>query len=113
MVTLLTKSGLSEPVSRVLYPDVPIRFTPAASRKNEVNRDNRDGDHLSSPGVTTGVKRPTRGLGRASLISLYLVLLRMGFAQPAGHPAAGELLTRHFTLILDFSRDGMFLWRFP
>ena len=26
----------------------------------------RSGDHLSSPGVTTRVKRPTRGLGRAS-----------------------------------------------
>ena len=31
-------------------------------------------------------------------VSLYLVLLRMGFAQPAGHPAAGELLPRHFAL---------------
>jgi len=32
------------------------------------------------------------------LISLYLVLLRMGFTQPTGHPAAGELLPHHFTL---------------
>ena len=31
-------------------------------------------------------------------MSLYLVLLRMGFAQPTGHPAAGELLPHHFTL---------------
>jgi len=26
------------------------------------------------------------------------VLLQMGFTQPAGHPAAGELLPHHFTL---------------
>ena len=32
------------------------------------------------------------------LLSLYLVLLQMGFTQPAGHPAAGELLPHHFTL---------------
>ncbi len=32
------------------------------------------------------------------LVSLYSVLLRMGFTQPAGHPAAGELLPHHFTL---------------
>ena len=30
----------------------------------------------------------------------YLVLLRTGFSQPAGHPAAGELLPHHFTLTL-------------
>jgi len=40
----------------------------------------------------------------------YWVLLRVGLAQPAGHPAAGELLPRHFTLTL---AGGMFLWRFP
>src|SRR5205085_6962910 len=28
----------------------------------------------------------------------YLVLLRVGFAWPAGHPAAGGLLPHHFTL---------------
>jgi hypothetical protein len=31
-------------------------------------------------------------------MSLYLVLLRTGFSQPTGHPAAGELLPHHFTL---------------
>jgi len=36
--------------------------------------------------------------GRASLWSSYSVLLRMGFAQPTGLPAAGELLPHHFTL---------------
>jgi len=30
-----------------------------------------------------------------------LVLLRAGFAWPAGHPAAGELLPHHFTLAFD------------
>lgn len=98
---LKVRAGLSKPVSRVLY-------SPKAN-----------GDHLSSPGVTPGVKRPTRGLGRTSHISPYSVLLRMGFAQPAGHPAAGELLPHHFTLIpmtLDSrrrNRNGMFLWHFP
>jgi hypothetical protein len=33
-------------------------------------------------------------------LSLYLVLLRMGFTQPTSHPAAGELLPHHFTLAL-------------
>jgi len=32
------------------------------------------------------------------LMSLCLVLLRVGFTQPTGHPAAGELLPHHFTL---------------
>ena len=30
----------------------------------------------------------------------YLALLPVGFAEPAGHPAAGGLLPRHFTLTL-------------
>jgi hypothetical protein len=76
-----TETGLSKPVSRVLY-------SPKAN-----------GDHLSSPGVTPGVKRPTRGLSRTSHMPPYSVLLRMGFAQPTGRPAAGELLPHHFTLI--------------
>jgi hypothetical protein len=40
-------------------------------------------------------------------------LLQMGFAQPTGHPVAGELLPHHFTLILHYVKDGMFLWHFP
>ena len=32
------------------------------------------------------------------VLPLYLVLLRVGFARPAGLPAAGELLPHHFTL---------------
>ena len=41
--------------------------------------------------------RPTRGQA-GHLLSLYSALLRMGFTQPTGHPAAGELLPHHFTL---------------
>jgi len=46
------------------------------------------------------------------LMSLYLALLRMGFTQPTGHPAAGGLLPHHFTLT-SLTRGGMFLWHFP
>jgi hypothetical protein len=46
------------------------------------------------------------------LMSSYLALLRVGFAQPTGHPAAGELLPHHFTLTPK-SRGGVFLWHFP
>jgi len=35
---------------------------------------------------------------RATSSPSYLVLLRAGFAWPAGHPAAGGLLPHHFTL---------------
>ncbi len=42
--------------------------------------------------------------------SPYWVLLRVGFARPAGHPAAGELLPHHFTLTL---AGGMFLLHYP
>ena len=47
-----------------------------------------------------------------ALSSSYSVLLRVGFAQPAGHPTAGELLPHHFTLILP-EKDGVFLWYCP
>ena len=42
--------------------------------------------------------RDEQPLHRAAAASLYLVLLRAGFAWPAGHPAAGGLLPHHFTL---------------
>ena len=71
----------SRPVSRVLCPDL-----------------SRGGGHLSSPDVTIGLKRPTRGTGRASLCPPIRSCSRWGFPQPAGHPAAGELLPHHFTL---------------
>src|SRR3990172_4399283 len=76
--------GPSGPVSRVLYP----------------HRASGSGDHLSGAAVTRRLKRPTRGRSQASPQSPYLALLRVGFAQPAGHPAAGALLPHRFTLTL-------------
>ena len=46
----------------------------------------------------------------------YLVLLQMGFAQPASHLTAGKLLPHHFTLTdIDSPSTigGMFLLHFP
>ncbi len=39
-------------------------------------------------------------------MSLYSVLLRMGFTEPAGYPAAGELLPHHFTLTRTLPVEG-------
>ena len=39
--------------------------------------------------------------------SPYLVLLRAGFAQPAGHPTAGALLPHHLTLTAGRHRKGV------
>jgi hypothetical protein len=66
----------------------------------------RGGGHPSGTGVAAGLKRSTRGLGRASLHGRaergrcvpYSTLLRVGFTKPAGHPAAGALLPHRFTL---------------
>jgi len=52
------------------------------------------------PGDRTGI-----------LMSPYSVLLRAGFTQPVGLPAAGGLLPHHFTLTPKWG--GMFLWHFP
>jgi hypothetical protein len=58
----------------------------------------KDGSHLSRPAVTGRLVRPTRGQRGHAFMSPYLALLRVGFSRPDGLPAAGELLTRHFTL---------------
>ncbi len=73
----------SRPVSRVLYPSQLGRMVTIylALPLPEGSSD--------QPGDRPGI-----------LLSLYLVLHRMGFTQPAGHPAAGELLPHHFTLTL-------------
>ena len=81
-------------------------------KPSSVPRLNRGGDHLSSPDVTIGVKRPTRGNWPGVLMSSYLVLLRRGFACHRCHHRSGELLPRHFTLT-PIHRGGMFLWHFP
>jgi hypothetical protein len=46
------------------------------------------------PTASSGQPRDRPGV----LVSLYLALLRVGFAQPAGLPTAGALLPHHFTL---------------
>src|SRR5215207_7152833 len=57
--------------------------------------------------------RSTRGLGRASLRAAsprpcvpYSTLLRVGFTEPAGHPAAGALLPHRFTLTALLAQGG-------
>jgi hypothetical protein len=81
-------------VSRVLSPlaeGVAIylgRRLPGASS----DRNPRAGRAASSPPRLAARRRPFRGAPS------YLVLLRAGFAWPAGHPAAGGLLPHHFTL---------------
>jgi len=80
-------------------------------KPSSVPQQSQGGDHPSSPDVTIGVKRPTRGRARHPSPS-YSVLLRVGFTQPTSHLAAGELLPHHFTLTLN-AKSGMFLWHFP
>src|SRR5205823_11994239 len=70
------------PVSRVLCP-------PSAGG---------DG-HLSRTPVARRLQRPRpEGLAGYLRAPSYLVLLRTGFAWPAGRPTAGGLLPHHFTL---------------
>jgi len=71
---------VSRPISRVLYPSREGRWPSLW-----------DGGY--PPPLATN---PRTGPGSPS--SSYSVLLRVGFAQPAGHPTAGELLPHHFTL---------------
>jgi hypothetical protein len=84
--------------------------------------DHAGGNHLSRTAVTHCLKQPTRRLideqptstlPEQAYFPSYLVLLQMGFTQPAGHPAAGELLPHHFTLARHIMPGGMFLWHFP
>ena len=68
--------------------------------------DHTGSNHLSRTTVTWRLQRPTRELTDEQSASvqynahypLCLVLLRMGFTQPASHLAAGELLPHHFAL---------------
>ena len=50
--------------------------------------------------VTLLLQRPYPRARRAASSPSYLVLLRVGFTWPAGHPAAGGLLHHLFTLTL-------------
>ena len=57
------------------------------------------GGHLSWTPVARRLQRPQpEGSAGHLRAPSYLVLLRTGFAWPAGHPAAGGLLPHHFTL---------------
>ena len=54
--------------------------------------------HLSGRLVAQPLEQLTRGIGRESLITLCLALLRMGFASVPGVASRdGELLPHHFT----------------
>ncbi len=48
--------------------------------------------------LPSGSSDQPEDIGRAPQASSYSVLLRVGFAQPTSHLAAGELLPHHFTL---------------
>src|SRR2546421_9181742 len=58
----------------------------------------RGGGNLSTTPVARLLQRPDPRARRAASQPSYSVLLRAGFAWPAGHPAAGGLLPHHFTL---------------
>jgi hypothetical protein len=75
------------------------------------------GDHSSSPEVTRGVQRPTRGLRPGQpQTPPYLVLLRVGFTLPALSPGRRCALTAPFHPChhrLPGSSAVCFLWHFP
>jgi hypothetical protein len=85
-------------VSRVLFPP----------------RGAKDNDHSSSPGVTTGIKRPTRELGRTTLCAPLFSLAPGGvYLAPAVTGRTGELLPHRFTLTPAAAEAVCFLWHFP
>ena len=68
--------------------------------------------HLSWTPVAKRLQRPYPRGRRAATSLSYSVILRVGFAWPAGHPAAGALLPRRCTLTA-LADGGLFLWHFP
>src|SRR5581483_4404329 len=69
-------------------------LTPTLSPEGRGRVEDGD-DHFSSPPVARRIVQPTRESWRAGPALLpYLALLPVGFAEPAGHPAAGALLPR-------------------
>jgi hypothetical protein len=86
--------GRERTISRVLYPlggwwpsicDAGHPAPPATATRGL-------GEQPCHPQGSDARRGPSRGTPS------YLVLLRAGFAWPAGHPAAGGLLPHHFTL---------------
>ena len=68
------------------------------------------GGHLSSPDITIGIKRPTRGQARR-LESPYLALLRMGFCRRCVATNGRALLPPDFTLARILPQKDR--WRCP
>jgi hypothetical protein len=82
-------------ISRVLFPP----------------RGARDNDHSSSPGVATGIERPTRELGRTTLGAPLFGLAPGGVClAPAVTGGTGELLPRRFTLTPAAGPPGRFVF---
>src|SRR5881296_2744165 len=73
----------SRPVSRILFP---LAGEPAGGRRPSLSEPRHRDPRAAYPGASGGPPAPC------------LALLRVGFAQPAGRPAAGELLPHRFTL---------------
>src|SRR6266540_1716906 len=97
----------SRPVSRILCP---VAGKPAGRWRPSLWEPRRRDPRAAYPGASGGPPAPCSAL------------LRVGFTQPAGHPAAGELLPHRFTLAPVRDRryrarsrpvGGLSLWHFP
>ena len=75
-----------EPACKPDSVPAPRRRTGSAGWRPSLWGPRRRGPRAAYPGASGGPPAPC------------LALLRMGFAEPAGHPAAGELLPHRFTL---------------
>ena len=70
----------------------------------------RGGNHLSGTPVAAAPQATYPREGRATLSPSYSVLLRAGFAEPAGRPAAGALLPHLFSFASDPGSGGRLLF---
>jgi len=77
---------VEEPACKPDSVPAPRRRTGSAGWRPSLWGPRRRGPRAAYPGASGGPPAPC------------LALLRMGFAEPAGHPAAGELLPHRFTL---------------
>ena len=81
------------PVSRVLYPTA--RVVSRVGWRSSIWDDGSPPPRATYPEAA-----------RDEPLPLYLVLLRAGLAQPAGHPTAGALLPHHLTLAAVLGREN-------